>query len=1783
VNRQSSARPGQLENPTTWESLLLNLAHQIHSSSDLDAILQETTEQVRQVLETDRALIYRREAEVGWRGVASSPLLNWADFPAPLGLISGSEPIAIADFQNADIAADLKTAQIGACVILPIKIEGRVWGVLAVCECHQTRDWQSEDIDRLETLCIHLAIAIRQDTLLENNRHLRQKLDRQSKLAGILDIAEDAIICVDESGHITRFNQGAVRLFGYCAKEAIGQSLDILLPERFARSHRHHVREFRNSDDSARRMGDRDVTIFARRKDGGEFPAEASISRFDSGGEVILTVILRDISDRKRAETALRESEAQLRSILNSAFTTSVVNFKVFENRDWTYNYQSDGCEALFGYTAAEILADKSLWMSRVWPADREMVILPLFDRFFAEEPASVEYRFLHRDGSIRWIAASYTSVRDEGGDGWNVTGISADISDRKRMETLLAESEARFRTLVGNLPGAIYRCACDEHWTMEFISAAIADISGYRPEELIDNRVRTYASLIHPDDVEGVETEVSEAIAREQPFILEYRIVHRDGDIRWVYEKGQGKFDAGGNLLWLDGAIFDVSDRKATEVALVEKTTELDRFFSLSLDLLCIADLEGHFLRLNQHWETTLGYPLDELEGSSFLDLVHPDDLASTLDAIAELSEQHPLLNFVNRYRCRDGSYRWIEWRSTPEDDPRQRTYRIYAAARDITEHKQTERRLHDLSDRLSLAVKSAAIGIWEWDIVHNLLIWDDRMYELYGVERSDFGGAYDTWVTGIHPDDRRHADRAIASALAGEKEFDTEFRVLHPDGTVRFLKAYGLIQRDEGGEPLRMIGINFDISDRKQMEAALRESEERWQFAFEGNGDGVWDWDAQTNKVFFSRRWKEILGFEEWEIGDDLSEWTTRVHPDDKAEVLAVLEKHLNGETARYVSEHRVRCKDGSYKWILDRGRVITRTPDGQPLRAIGTHTDISDRKQTELALQESEEKFRQLAENIRQVFFMTSTTGEMLYISPAYEEIWQRSRESLYEDSRHWLLSVHPEERAAIGEMLTRHIQSGEIFNETYRILRADGEIRWIESRSFPVRNENGEIYRYTGIAEDITERKQAEDALQNQLQKIVLLQQITDKIRQSLDVNEIFQTAARAIGEAFQVNCCLIHTYESSPIPRASLMAKYSKENCHLLDTLETEITLEVNADIEALIGQDRAIAFQIPTCLGMQCAAPNRMLVSPILESIQELDGGQMPILKSMLAIATFYRGKPNGIISLHQCDYERTWSPDEIQLIEAVAPQLGIAIAQTQLLFQEQQQHQELLRKNITLERMTQEAEAANRAKSEFLANMSHEIRTPMNAVLGFADLLQSLIDDPTAHSYVDAIASSGRTLLALINDILDLSKIEAGKLQIHCEPVEIRAIVREIQQIFLQKAIEKNLQLHVAIDEQLPKTIITDEVRLRQILFNVVGNAIKFTEFGSVRIAVRHCQHQINPSPNQLCLEIAISDTGIGISEENQQKIFDAFTQSEGQSNRKYGGTGLGLAITQRLVHLLGGTIHLESERDRGSTFTFYFPEVEQVELESDSSEMFAADTNLQQFQPATILVVDDVKSNRDLIAGYFTATRHELLMANDGQEAIRLAQIYHPDLIFMDLRMPRMDGREAVHFLKDHENTRDIPIVILTASPQHQNEQDLKKLCEGFLGKPVSQTQIVAELKKYLTRIELEATAAPEPLAPTAADVASQTVQLPELIAKLRREAETNWPELRETLVNRDLKKFIRRLESWAEEHQCSLLFDYVETLKRQLQAFDWEQIPETVNRFGELCDRIEKSEEK
>jgi signal transduction histidine kinase/CheY-like chemotaxis protein len=380
--------------------------------------------------------------------------------------------------------------------------------------------------------------------------------------------------------------------------------------------------------------------------------------------------------------------------------------------------------------------------------------------------------------------------------------------------------------------------------------------------------------------------------------------------------------------------------------------------------------------------------------------------------------------------------------------------------------------------------------------------------------------------------------------------------------------------------------------------------------------------------------------------------------------------------------------------------------------------------------------------------------------------------------------------------------------------------------------------------------------------------------------------------------------------------------------------------------------------------------------------------------------------------------------------------------------------------------------EELDRLKSDFLSTVSHELRTPMNAVLGFTGLLSSLITDPKQKEYLEAIRMGGQNLLNLINDILDLSKAEAGKMQIQLNPTDLRGLIEEIPTIFSLKLSQKHLTITTEIDPKLPSTILLDEVRMRQILFNLVGNAIKFTDKGYIKIIVKH--EKVEKVGSEIDLYIAVEDSGIGIPKEEQNLIFEAFHQQKGQDQYKYGGSGLGLAITKKLVEAMKGNLSVKSNPNsqNGTLFEIQFTRVEVSTIETvrrDEEFDFACS---MEFKPAKILIVDDVESNRNLIFGTFADSDIEILSAHNGQSALLMAREHQPDVILMDLKMPIMDGYEATRLLKKDESLKDIPVIALSAAiSKSDKELREKHQFDGYLPKPISKGQLFKELSNFLS----------------------------------------------------------------------------------------------------------------
>ena len=382
--------------------------------------------------------------------------------------------------------------------------------------------------------------------------------------------------------------------------------------------------------------------------------------------------------------------------------------------------------------------------------------------------------------------------------------------------------------------------------------------------------------------------------------------------------------------------------------------------------------------------------------------------------------------------------------------------------------------------------------------------------------------------------------------------------------------------------------------------------------------------------------------------------------------------------------------------------------------------------------------------------------------------------------------------------------------------------------------------------------------------------------------------------------------------------------------------------------------------------------------------------------------------------------------------------------------------------------RRADRASAESQEKSIFLANMSHEIRTPMNAIFGFAQLLGDTVTGERERAYAEAITQSGQVLLGLINDILDISKIEAGKLPLVLQATSPVEILRTCETLFSRMASDKGLRLVIEADPDLPEAVLLDPLRMRQILINLIGNAIRYTDTGSVTVrAVASQPDGIEGSTVELRIEVI--DSGVGIPPERIDSVFDPFTQLD---SARASGTGLGLSIVRHLVTLMGGRIEVDSTPGIGSRFVVVLPELPVAEpATADGVDVLSADERvLDSLPPMSVLAVDDVALNRSLIEAWLAETHHQVRTAGSGPEGIERALSERPDVILMDIRMPGMDGVEALRQIRRLPELDATKVIALTASSLLGEEGRLRELFDGYLRKPVSRNSLGQELARLL-----------------------------------------------------------------------------------------------------------------
>ncbi|MGA2030111.1 MAG: ATP-binding protein [Verrucomicrobiota bacterium] len=487
------------------------------------------------------------------------------------------------------------------------------------------------------------------------------------------------------------------------------------------------------------------------------------------------------------------------------------------------------------------------------------------------------------------------------------------------------------------------------------------------------------------------------------------------------------------------------------------------------------------------------------------------------------------------------------------------------------------------------------------------------------------------------------------------------------------------------------------------------------------------------------------------------------------------------------------------------------------------------------------------------------------------------------------------------------------------------------------------------------------------------------------------------------------------------------------------------------------------------------------------------------------------------------------------------------------------------------------QAEHSNQEKTVFLANMSHEIRTPMNAILGFSELLQNDLRSPKHRQYLQSIRASAGSLLLLINDILDMSKIEAGVMELRPEPTDLREICDFLHTLFSEPAAKKGLKLQCHVAENFPHAVLIDRIRLRQILVNLVGNAVKFTDKGSIEVRVTWEKQQTS---SQVTLVIEIQDTGVGIPKDKLDTIFKPFVQAGAHREKEKQGTGLGLSIVKRLTEIMGGTVTVASAMEQGSAFHLRFPNVPiSSRLATSEKSSSSEEASFDELRAATLLVVDDNETNCQLIAGMFAGSHHHLIFGSSGEEAVAKSRELQPDILLLDVRMPGMGGHEALTEIRKIPGLEFLPVIAITASNLMSEENSTKERFSGFVRKPFSKRELFDELADFLPR-NSKTEPSKETVGSGQTENLSAISPVPkELISELRQLIIEPWPSIRDSVAVNESKTFAQGLEGLGERWQCEPLVLYAQKLLLDAENYAVTDLEKHLGEFAALVEQLDQ----
>jgi PAS domain S-box-containing protein len=1426
----------------------------------------------------------------------------------------------------------------------------------------------------------------------------------------------------------------------------------------------------------------------------------------------------------------------------------------------WEWNLQTDQIYLspqfykLTGYAPDHTVCNSDFLKLIIHPDDHQKFFQAMHEPDHGQtEPSILEYRIIAKDGSMHWIESrSHLFEHNDDERVLLISGTINDITERKKSENEVLR--------LSRVLQAIYSCnqiLIDAHDEMELLNEIcriVVETGSYQmawvgyAEHDKAKSVQPVAQAGFEDgylktlniswaDVERGKGPAGTAIRTGQPSFIgninsdpRYKLWRNEAIDRGyaskqsiplktnetvfgslnIYSAYPEAFNTEEKTLLTslaDNLAYGITMlrmRQAKELAVEElqhSEAQYKCLFQNKHTVMLILNHEnGQIIDANPAAVSYYGWSHDELCQMNINQINLLTD--QQIKAEMQLAHEEKRAHFLFRHCRADGSIRDVEVVGGALTIRNKSL--IYAIVHDITERKEFEESLLESNERMHLILTATNAALWEYEIATNTSIWSDEAWRLLGLSLNSCKPDYENWINSIVPEDRENVEQSVMKALQTSGEFSCRWRVHDADGKERWLLSKGTPFRDSEGNIAKYVGILVDVTDQKQSEEALYESENRFRMLFEKHSSVMLMVNPETGAITDANN--AAASFYGWPVETLKQMSIQQISLSTSADVMNEMDKFRTAE--QNSSSYRHRLADGSIRDVEVFSCALSFY--GKQMLYSIVH-DITERKLAEKALRSSESRFRSITEQMAEMVFVTNSEGTLTYISPCVELLLDYHPHEIIGHSFSEYLAE--DERARAFELFYNTIQhrlSTQVIE--FRFCKKNGEIFYCEVHfQYYEDSESGGMI---GLIQDISTRKREEGIQQKYESELKESQQFLSSIyyevNHSIFVVDVFpdgmfrfkginpvhekltgirndeitgktpsefldSEVAEAVtlnyancvkeGKAIQYEECL--PFNGSNSWWETVLNPVRDESGHIYRIIGTSKNITARKLAEKQLMKMSVAAEQSPAAVLVTDLQGKIEYVNPMFTehsgySADEAIGKHPSILKSGLMPNEVYEelwqtilaGRIwRGELQNRKKDGTLYW---ESVVISAILNHDGV-ITNFVGVKEDITEQKKMLDELIAAK---EKAEESDRLKSAFLANISHEIRTPMNGILGFAELLQEphLTGEEQAE-YIALINQSGQRMLNLINALIDISRIEAEETKLKPAKTPINKLLQDLCLFFKSDAERKGLRLTCTTGLPDEKSIIeTDNVKLNQILTNLIQNALKFTVEGSVDIGY---------TKKDGMLEFYVSDSGIGIPANMTEKIFERFRQVDNSTTRNHEGAGLGLSISKGFVHLLGGTIRVESVEGDGCTFFFTLP------YTLSGSPQVAApaiDCSSRSVPDVTILVAEDDELSALLLGKGLKGEKTTIHYAQNGEEAVEMVKRF-PEirLVLMDIKMPKMNGFEATRQIK--QLRPDLPVIAQTAFASSDDTEKAKEAgCDSVITKPINIKNLLEQMRLLL-----------------------------------------------------------------------------------------------------------------